>query len=111
MKKLIVCIVLFCSAAAFAKTPDLIAKDETITIGRMKLTGIGNNTIVVLDAYPWPSNSLITVFDNGAVLFIDTPYTPEATAELIIFVKSKIRNAKITAVNTHFHIDRLGGNK
>ncbi|MGL4368457.1 MAG: MBL fold metallo-hydrolase, partial [Spirochaetota bacterium] len=40
-----------------------------------------------------------------------TPYTPEATAELIFFVKSKIRNAKITAINTHFHIDRLGGNK
>lgn len=111
MKIIIFIISLFCSAGIFAQNPDLVAKGEKINVGRMELRGIGHNTAVVIDAYPWPSNSLITVFENGEVLFIDTPYTPEATAELISFVRSKIKNAKITAVNTHFHIDRLGGNK
>jgi glyoxylase-like metal-dependent hydrolase (beta-lactamase superfamily II) len=111
MKRILTLLIACATVSAFAADNDIVPKGSIVNVGKMQLKGIGNNTFIVVDAYPWPSNSLVTVFDNGEVLFIDTPYTPEATSQLISFVHSKIKNAKITAVNTHFHIDRLGGNK
>ena len=58
-----------------------------------------------------PANSLIIKYENGELLLIDTPLTDDATKELIDWVlRDDTSNVKITAVNTHFHMDNLGGN-
>lgn len=58
-----------------------------------------------------PANSLIIKYKNGQLLLIDTPFTDDATKELVDWVlKDDTSNVKITAVNTHFHMDNLGGN-
>lgn len=57
------------------------------------------------------ANSLIIKYKNGELLLIDTPYTDEATKALVDWIlKGDTANVKIIAVNTHFHIDNLGGN-
>ena len=65
---------------------------------------------VVTHAYPWPSNSVCAIMENGDVVLVDVPYTPDATEKLLQWIHGKLGERKIIAVNTHFHVDRLGGN-
>ena len=66
---------------------------------------------LVSHSFPWQSNSLVIKFTNGKYLFIDTPYTNEATEKLVNWLAGRDSvKMKITAINTHFHNDRLGGN-
>lgn len=66
---------------------------------------------LVIHSFPWPANSFVLKFDNGNYLFLDTPYTDEATEKLVNWLKSRdSSNIHISAINTHFHMDNLGGN-
>jgi len=65
----------------------------------------------IVHAYPWPANSLAAVMENGDILLVDTPYTPEATVSVLSWIEKKFGKRIIKAVNTHFHVDRLGGNE
>jgi len=96
---------------AYAGQAKLISQDETVTLNELKISGIIDNVALVNHAFPWEANSLVAVMKNGEVLLIDTPYTPAATKDLLQFIKKKLGKRKIIAVNTHFHIDRLGGNQ
>jgi glyoxylase-like metal-dependent hydrolase (beta-lactamase superfamily II) len=64
----------------------------------------------VTHSFPWPSNSLVAIMENKDVLLIDVPYTPEATDSLLNWIFRKYGKRNIVAINTHFHVDRLGGN-
>lgn len=60
---------------------------------------------------PVSSNSLIVFGRDGSCLLVDTPWTPEATETLLGWVADTMGSLPPTvAVNTHFHLDRLGGN-
>jgi len=76
----------------------------------LTIDSVAPDVNVVTHAYPWPSNSLCAVMDNGDILLIDVPYTPEATELLLEWIDIKYGRRNITAITTHFHIDRLGGN-
>jgi glyoxylase-like metal-dependent hydrolase (beta-lactamase superfamily II) len=68
-------------------------------------------TYLVIHTFPWPANSLAIRFEGGNYLFIDTPYTDEATEKLVSLLQSRDSvKIKVTAINTHFHVDNLGGN-
>lgn len=90
----------FMSASVFAGDP----KSE------VTITEIKPALFCVVHAYPWPSNSLVAVMENKDILIIDTPYTPEATETVLDWIDKKFGKQHITAINTHFHVDRLGGN-
>jgi metallo-beta-lactamase class B len=80
--------------------------DENLSIEEIK-----TNVYLVTHRFPWASNSLVVKLKKGEYLLIDTPYTDEATEKVVKFLIGKdSSNLKITAVNTHFHNDRLGGN-
>jgi len=49
--------------------------------------------------------------ENGDILLVDVPYTPDATQTLLNWINKNFRKRAITAINTHFHVDRLGGNE
>jgi len=77
----------------------------------LSIKEIDTNIYLVSHSFPWQSNSLVIKFKNGEYLFIDTPYTNEATEKLVNWLAARDSvKMKITAINTHFHNDRLGGN-
>lgn len=100
MKKIILisCLALACSIAMAEDKPELSIAEVT------------RNVYCVTHAYPWPANSLIAVMDDKTVVIIDTPYTPDAMEEELRWIRARFGEAKIVAINTHFHVDRLGGN-
>ena len=77
----------------------------------LSITEVKQNLFIVEHSYPWPSNSLIAIMENGAILLIDTTYSPQAMEMVLNWIKNKYGTRNIKAINTHFHIDRLGGNE
>lgn len=77
----------------------------------MVIKEIDADTYLVIHTFPWPANSLVIKFRKNNFLFIDTPYTDEATERLVKWLEGNTKGKiKITAINTHFHVDNLGGN-
>jgi metallo-beta-lactamase class B len=76
----------------------------------LTVDSIAPDMFTVTHSFPWPSNSLVAVMENNGILLIDVPYTPEATDSLLNWIRRKYGKKNIVAVNTHFHVDRLGGN-
>jgi len=74
------------------------------------ITELKPDVFVVTQAYPWPANSLIALMQNGDIVLLDTPYTPQAMDLVLNWIYKKYGKRNIVAINTHFHIDRLGGN-
>ncbi len=76
------------------------------------ITEIEENVFLVTHSFPWPGNSLVLVIDKKNILWIDTPYTPEATSLVLDWIQEEFGSRySITEINTGFHIDNLGGNE
>jgi metallo-beta-lactamase class B len=72
---------------------------------------VAAGVFVVNHKTPISSNSLVVFGRDGSCLFVDTPWTPEATETLVEWVVNTMGGMpESIAVNTHFHLDRLGGN-
>lgn len=71
---------------------------------------VQEGVFIITHSFPWPGNSMIVEMENSDLVLVDTPYTPEATAEVLEWVDSQIGEQRITAINTGFHYDNLGGN-
>lgn len=95
---------LLCSATTSAQF-------ETKLSDGLFLSEIAANTWAVTHYFPWESNSLVVKASEKEVVLIDTPYTNEATAILLTWIRTNLNPEKITAINTGFHIDNLGGNQ
>ncbi len=65
---------------------------------------------VITHSFPWPHNSLLVEMQNSDILLVDTPYTPEATNELLQWETARFGKRNIIAINTGYHYDNLGGN-
>jgi glyoxylase-like metal-dependent hydrolase (beta-lactamase superfamily II) len=48
---------------------------------------------------------------NSDLVLVGTPYTPEATRKALEWIEARLGKRKITAINTGFHYDNLGGNQ
>lgn len=68
--------------------------------------------VKAVHTFPWGANSLVIEMESSDVVLIDTPYTYEATKELVEWIRG-LTGAKtnFTAINTGFHFDNLGGNQ
>jgi glyoxylase-like metal-dependent hydrolase (beta-lactamase superfamily II) len=77
----------------------------------LSIKEIDTNIYLVTHSFPWAANSLVIKFTDGKYLFIDTPYTDEATEKVVQWLVGRDSlEMEITVINTHFHNDRLGGN-
>ncbi|HUH96287.1 MAG TPA: MBL fold metallo-hydrolase [Anaerolineales bacterium] len=76
----------------------------------MVIREIQGGFYIVTHSFPWPHNSLLVEMQNSDILLVDTPYTPEATDELLKWESTKFGNRHIVAINTGYHYDNLGGN-
>jgi glyoxylase-like metal-dependent hydrolase (beta-lactamase superfamily II) len=88
-----------------------IPTGERIPINRdLTVRQIQDEAFVFSHTFPWEANSLAVVMGNHLVL-VDTPYTPEATREMLIWLEDQLGPKQVAAINTHFHLDNLGGNQ
>ncbi len=98
MKRLIVLFVVFTSIIFPQVTSDI------------NITEIESGVWQIEHKFPWAANSLIVDCGENEFLWIDTPYTEEATADVYFWLTMKFGEVKLTEINTGFHIDNLGGN-
>jgi len=87
----------------------VFAQEEVILTSELKITKLSDWVWVVTHSFPWESNSLIVKASDKELVLIDTPYTNEATKQLIQYISREIKSKKITALLTGFHVDNLGG--
>lgn len=65
---------------------------------------------IITHSFPWPGNSMIVEMRSSDLVLVDTPYTPEATREVLEWIETQLGEREVTAINTGFHYDNLGGN-
>lgn len=70
---------------------------------------LSEGVFLVTHSFPWPCNSLVVQCENGDVYLVDTPCSPEATGQVIQWMKQNIIPERIISIVTGFHIDNLGG--
>lgn len=106
MRRLLsLCIVLI------AMTNSIFAQFETKLSDELVISKLSDTVYVVTHSFPWESNSLIVKASDKEVVLIDTPYDPSATELMLDWIEKNIEPKKITAINTGYHIDNLGGNQ
>ena len=77
--------------------------------GRVDLVKLTDHIYVVEDSFYYPENSAVYIGEKE-VTVISATWTPE-TARLLVEKVRQITAKPITAViDTHFHLDRIGGN-
>lgn len=85
------------------------AQKEVVLNPELKISRLTDDVWVVTHSFPWESNSLIVKASDKELVLIDTPYTNEATEEVLKFISKEIKPKEITAILTGFHPDNLGG--
>jgi glyoxylase-like metal-dependent hydrolase (beta-lactamase superfamily II) len=111
MRALALVVLAACGGAArgpveYASIPSPIDVSPELTVRQ-----VAAGMYIVSDARPYPANSLIAAMPDRTLVLVDTPYTPAETDKLVAWMKGYWKGARIVAVNTHFHPDRLGGNQ
>lgn len=71
---------------------------------------IGSGAYVVTHTFPWPANSLLVELADSTLVLVATPYTPEATRQMLAWAKTKFGQRRMVAINNGYHVDNLGGN-
>ncbi len=89
----------------------IVAQFEIKLNEELFVSKISDKIFIITHYFPWESNSLVVLASKDEVVLVDTPYEPKATKVLLNWVKSNFNPKKVTAINTGFHVDNLGGNK
>lgn len=91
-------------------TPTFNAADPIDLDADLQIIPLTDHVFVIAHSFPWEANALLVEMDNGDLVLVDTPYTPAATQQVLDWIGATFGDRTITAINTHFHIDNLGGN-
>ena len=75
------------------------------------LRKIEDNAFLVTHVFPWPGNSLLVKVSESDFILVDTPWTNEATKVLLEWIRDQLGDINLIVINTHFHMDNLGGNE
>jgi metallo-beta-lactamase class B len=77
----------------------------------IEIREIQPGAFVVTHCFPWPANSLFVLIGDHDLVFVDTPYTPEAADLVLDWIFETFGHRDIIEINTGFHFDNLGGNQ
>lgn len=78
----------------------------------LKVIQLEHQVFVIEDQNgPAPAYSLIVEMSADQLLMVDAPYTPKYTKIVLNWMHAKWGAKHITAINTHYHLDRVGGNE
>ena len=87
----------------------VFSQPEVVLNPELRITKLSDRVWVVTHSFPWESNSLVVKASDKELILIDTPYTNEATEQVLQFIGKEIKPTKITVLLTGFHVDNLGG--
>jgi metallo-beta-lactamase class B len=101
-----------CSSQAGSQPIDIpVAIDSYIEIAPdLEVRHIQEGAFVFTHTFPWEANSLAVIVGDHLIL-VDTPWTPQATQEMLEWLDDQLGPRDVIAINTHFHLDNLGGNE
>lgn len=93
------------------EVPAQSINNQTIQVSQdLTIHEIEKNIFVITHHFPWAGNSLVVLISPCELLLVDTPWEATGTKALLQWLRERFSNIHITAVNTHFHQDNLGGN-
>jgi glyoxylase-like metal-dependent hydrolase (beta-lactamase superfamily II) len=75
----------------------------------LSIRAVAPGVYVITHAFPWPGNSMLVEMSSSDLVLVDTPYTPEATAQVLEWAREELGERSLTAVVTGYHYDNLGG--
>ncbi|KYG62383.1 hypothetical protein AZI86_16225 [Bdellovibrio bacteriovorus] len=117
MKRFLVLPILFFLAACNSKAPapahtTLPSPAAPVTIApNLSVLEIEKGVFVVSHEFPIAqANSMVVDISPKDLLIIDAPWTSASTRDLLKWAKDTFGDRKITAINTHSHMDRVAGN-
>lgn len=117
MKTVLIFSFLFVLSACSSKTPVAPAAAVPATPAfldiapNLQVLEIEKGVFVVSHEFPIAqANSLVVDISAQELLIIDAPWTSSATSDLLKWAENKFGARKITAINTHSHLDRIAGN-
>lgn len=102
-------LIFFVAITTFTNT--IFAQFETKLSDELFISKLSDTIYIATHYFPWESNSMIVRASDKEVVIIDTPYETTATALMLDWVYENLKPERITAINTGFHIDNLGGNQ
>lgn len=77
----------------------------------LHLREIGPGAWVVAHRFPFLANSALVEMPDGTFVLVGTPWTPDATAVLLRWLREEFGQRRVVAINTGYHVDNLGGNR
>jgi len=75
-------------------------------------TEVRDSVYMITHHFPrFGSNSLFVLLPDGQGMLIDTPHETSGTMSLLAWIQSSFGDLQLTAINTGWHQDNLGGNE
>lgn len=66
---------------------------------------------IINHAFPYPANMVLVEMKNHDLVLVDTTYTEAAANQLLDWIEKRFGKRRLIAISTHFHVDRIGGNR
>ena len=79
--------------------------------GHIAIRPVAAGAWVISQEKPRPANALLVQLGPEQLVLVDTLWTPRAMSELMWWVEQTMPGRRVLAINTHFHVDRTGGNR
>lgn len=67
-------------------------------------------THVFHEAEPWASNVLLVEMPDDSLVLVNAPATEASTQALLGYIEARFGQRRLTVINSHHHIDSVGGN-
>ncbi len=102
-----------CGSSATPSTvePMAIAAPRTVPVpAGLAVREIGGGAWIVTQIEPWSSNVLVVRTEDGTILIVSTPSDDVPTRNLMTWTRAALGPGRLVAINTHHHLDGVGGN-
>lgn len=89
----------------------LDAADAVQIVAGLSAVRLTEDAWVVTSDAPWSANVLVVRMADGTVVLADTPPNEKWTLALLDWIDRRFTPLAVVAVNSHFHLDAMGGNR
>jgi glyoxylase-like metal-dependent hydrolase (beta-lactamase superfamily II) len=105
--------VLLLSACAHAEGPAAAAprvEQPPAVPAPFTLFELASGTHLLHEAEPWATNVLLVEMPDDSFVLVNAPATEASTRVLLGYLEARFGQRRLTVINSHHHIDSVGGN-
>jgi metallo-beta-lactamase class B len=107
MTRLTVSIIVLATGTMFS-----LSQDRFVISSDLRYTEIADSVYLITHHFPeYGSNSLFVLLSGDKGVLVDTPQETTGTRSLLTWIQSTFGNLQLTAINTGWHQDNMGGNE